>query len=104
MSASPLESRSGATPGAQPMAHRKAQDRAMILPIIGFALLMPPFGTAFELDAKIAGVPFTLIYLFAVWAGLILCGWRLSRVLSDADPGAGGGASRPADANGDAAS
>jgi hypothetical protein len=53
----------------------------MVLPLAGFALLMPPLAGIFQLDLKIAGVPFTLVYLFSVWAGLILCGWRLSRQL-----------------------
>jgi len=53
----------------------------MVLPLAGFALVMPPLAGIFQLDVKVAGVPFTLVYLFTVWAGLILCGWRLSRQL-----------------------
>ena len=71
-------------PGPQPMAHRKAQDRALILPLLGLILWMPPFADVFELDAKVAGVPFLLIYLFVVWALLILGAWRLSRHLGAA--------------------
>jgi len=62
----------------------KTRDRAMVLPLAGFALLMPPLGGAFQLEFKIAGVPFTLVYLFSVWAVLIFCGWRLSRQLGQA--------------------
>ncbi|HSF94268.1 MAG TPA: hypothetical protein VLA52_04515 [Thermohalobaculum sp.] len=69
---------------ARPSGQRKIRDQALILPLVGFALLMPPFARVFDLDLKIAGVPFTLIYLFTVWAVLILCGWRLSRRLDPA--------------------
>jgi len=62
----------------------KTRDRAMVLPLLGFALLMPPVGDIFQLDLKIAGVPFTLVYLFAVWALLIACAWTLSRQLGRA--------------------
>lgn len=58
----------------------------MILPLIGLALLTPPLGGIFQLDLKIAGVPFTLVYLFAIWAALIVCAWALSRRLASAEP------------------
>ena len=55
----------------QPLSQRKARDRALILPLVGFILLTPPVAGIFQLDAKIAGLPFTVLYLFAVWAMLI---------------------------------
>jgi hypothetical protein len=67
--------------GMEILRRLRASAATSALPVIGFALLMPPFGRIFELDIKIAGVPFTLVYLFAVWALLILCAWRLSRRL-----------------------
>ena len=58
----------------------------MILPLIGLALLTPPLGGIFQLDIKIAGVPFTLVYLFVIWAALIACAWALSRHLASGAP------------------
>ena len=73
----------------QPLRHRKTRDRALILPLAGLILLIPPVAGVFHLDAKIAGVPFTLVYLFAVWALLIAGAAALSRRLRDGDePGA----------------
>ena len=65
----------------QPLRHRKTRDRAMILPLIGLILLTPPVAGIFQLDAKIAGLPFTGVYLFAVWAALIVGTALLSRRL-----------------------
>jgi len=65
----------------QPLRHRKTRDRAMILPLIGLILLTPPVAGIFQLDDKISGVPFTVIYLFAVWAALIAGAALLSRRL-----------------------
>ena len=71
-----------------PLRHRKARDRAMILPLVGLILLTPPVAGVFQLEAKIAGVPFTAIYLFAVWALLIAGAAALSRRLRDGnEPG-----------------
>lgn len=78
----------GERPGPRPMAQRKARDRAVILPALGLILLMPPFAGVFEVDVKLGGVPVILIYLFVVWAALILGAFRLSRRL---DSGAGPG-------------
>ena len=64
---------------------RKTRDRALILLLIGLALLMPPLAKIFQIDAKLAGVPATLIYLFVVWAVLIIGAARLARPLRDAD-------------------
>ncbi len=66
----------------EPLRHRKTRDRALIL-------LIPPVAGVFHLDTKIAGVPFTLVYLFAVWALLIAGAAALSRRLRDGgEPGA----------------
>jgi len=67
----------------QDLRHRKTRDRALILPLVGLILLTPPVAGVFQLDAKIAGVPFTAIYLFAVWALLIAGAAALSRRLRD---------------------
>ncbi len=62
--------------------HRKSRDRALILLLVGLILVTPPVGGIFHLDLKLAGVPFTMIYLFVVWAGLITGAALLSRRLN----------------------
>jgi hypothetical protein len=57
----------------------------MVLPLVGLLLLMPPLATVFELDLRIAGVPFTLAYLFGVWGLMILACAALSRALQYPD-------------------
>ena len=52
--------------------HRKLRDRSLVLLVIGVLMLMPPIASIFHLDQKIDGLPITLVYLFVVWALLIL--------------------------------
>ena len=61
--------------------NRKTRDRALIVLLIGIILLMPPFAGVFQVDARIFGLPATLMYLFVVWAGLILATLVLARAL-----------------------
>ena len=63
---------------------RKIRDRALILPLVGLALLTPPIVFIFESGAKLYGLPVTLIYLFGIWAVLILAAWRQARALRNA--------------------
>lgn len=63
---------------------RKIRDRALILPLVGLTLLMPPVALIFESEAKLFGLPVTLIYLFVVWAALILAARLQARALRDA--------------------
>lgn len=72
-------------PADKPLRHRKARDRAVILPLIGFVLLMPPFAGAFDIDRTVLGVPASLLYLFAVWALLVAAGAALARRLRDTE-------------------
>ena len=65
--------------------NRKTRDRALIVLLIGIALLMPPMAGIFHLDTKILGLPATLVYLFSVWAGLIIATAILSRALRKAN-------------------
>ncbi len=67
-----------------PLHDRELRNRALVLPLIGALLLLPPMARAFLLPEKIAGIPFTLVYLFAVWAGLIAGAALLGRPLADA--------------------
>ena len=66
---------------------RKTRDRAFMLPLVGVVLLLPPFADIFQIDFRVAGIPFTAVYLFVVWAALIVGAMIISRQLSAAyDP------------------
>lgn len=65
----------------RPLRHRKARDRSLILPAVGAMLFLPPVAQIFEIDGRIGGVPFIVVYLFAVWAALIVAAAALSRRL-----------------------
>ena len=67
----------------QPIAARKVRERALILPLIGLLILLPPIGSIFQLDMRIAGIPFTMLYLFIVWGLLIIGAAVLSSQLTD---------------------
>jgi len=69
----------------QTLSRRKARDKAMILPLFGLILLTPPVAEVFHLEAKIAGVPFTLVYVFVIWALLIAGAAALARRLRDSE-------------------
>lgn len=60
---------------------RKIRDRSLVLLVIGLVLLMPPVAPLFHIDSKLFGLPATLIYLFALWAALILGARLLARPL-----------------------
>lgn len=57
-------------------------DAARLLPLLGAFLLVLPVIWA-DPDAPGADIAREAIYLFAVWAGLILAAYALSRGLSD---------------------
>ena len=62
---------------------RSTRDQAFVLVIVAILLLMPPFANVLHIDGRVFGVPVTLVYLFAVWAGLIVATRRLARRLGD---------------------
>ncbi|MEJ1996099.1 MAG: hypothetical protein P8X75_12975 [Limibacillus sp.] len=71
----------------QPLKARKTRDRAIILPLIGLLLLVPPIGQIFEIHVRLNGLPFIWLYVFAVWAALIAGAFLLSKRLGDeSDP------------------
>jgi len=51
---------------------RRRRDAAVVLPILGTALVMPPLVGLSVGGGAVAGVPAVVLYLFGVWAGLIL--------------------------------
>lgn len=73
-------------PDDQEMRVRKARDAAVVLPLIGFLMLTPPIADIFAVDSRVLGVPTIVVYVFSIWAGLIVIAWRLSVRLSPNDP------------------
>ena len=67
------------------MSRQKLRDAALLLPLMGLLLFMPPFVGLLKGPGEIAGVPALVVYIFVVWAGLIVLGVLLSRRLSVAD-------------------
>ena len=67
---------------------RKTRDRAIALLLAGILLLLPPVAGVSLIEAKPGGLPFPLLYVFAVWAALIAGALMLAGPLlaSDADP------------------
>ena len=57
----------------------------MALMIVGAVLLLPPVADIFLVDAKIAGLPIVMVYIFVVWIMLIAGAASLSRSLRDGD-------------------
>lgn len=89
-------SRNDSSASEQAFFSRKARDRSVILLLVGLALLVPPFAGIFQLDVRIAGIPFTALYLFLVWGMLIAGAAVLSRRLRDDLPNGGEAERKPA--------
>lgn len=64
---------------------RKPRDRSMVLVMVGIALLTPPGIGVSLIDAKIAGLPVPLLYLFGVWGLLIVAALLLAGPLGETD-------------------
>ena len=48
------------------------RDAATMLPIAASLLLLPPLIRIFAAPAMLAGIPLVVVYIFAVWAAIIL--------------------------------
>ena len=55
----------------------------MALLLAGIMVLLPPIAGISLVDAKVGGLPITLIYVFVVWALLIAGAAALVRPLTD---------------------
>lgn len=64
---------------------RKVRDRAIALLLVGFAFFMPPLASFATVDGRIGGVPFTLVFMFTVWAVLIAGAVLLARPLIESE-------------------
>lgn len=59
----------------------RVRDAARLLPFVGLFLLLPPVIAPFAVPVDVAGVPLVVLYLFAVWLGLIVASVLLARAL-----------------------
>lgn len=67
------------------LSRRKLRDRSVALLIVGIVLLMPPLLRIGTIDTTVFGIPFALVYLFGVWAFLVIGAALLARPLRDSD-------------------
>lgn len=69
--------------------NRKTRDAALLLPVLGVLLLVSPMLAVFTGEGTVFGIPSPFIYVFGVWAGLILLARalavRLHATRGDAD-------------------
>lgn len=64
----------------------RAQNAAVVVPLAGLLLLMPPFISLFATPARLFGIPIVVLYMFGIWAALVLLTWRLTRRLDESPP------------------
>jgi hypothetical protein len=67
-------------------ASQGARDVAAALPFAALVLLMPPIILIVARPASVAGVPLVIVYIFGVWAAIILAAFLVARVLKGEDP------------------
>ncbi len=65
------------------------RDAASLLPVAAAILLLPPFIVVFAAPVLIAGIPLIVVYVFGVWAAIVLCAWLLARNLATVEIEAG---------------
>lgn len=63
------------------MERRKLVSAALFLTIAGAILIMPPVAVVFQVERRVLGIPGEVIYLFLVWAALVVGAWWLGRRL-----------------------
>lgn len=72
-----------AGPGDQ---RRGVRDAATVLPFLALVLLMPPIILIFATTRLVAGVPLIIVYIFGVWAAIIVAAFLLARALARSSP------------------
>lgn len=60
---------------------RKTESAAFFLTLVGAVLILPPLARVFQIERRVLGLPAEVIYLFAVWALLVVGALWLSRRL-----------------------
>ena len=81
----------GSTTSATP---RRWRDLALLLPVFGLGLLLPPIIDVAGAAGPVMGLPAGVVYVFGVWAALILIAARMSRPLARRGPLSGTGTGR----------
>lgn len=71
--------------GQLQLLRRKVRDRSIVLVLVGTVLLLPPVAGISLTDGSIGGIPAPLLYVFAVWAGLIAGAAALARTLLETE-------------------
>lgn len=71
---------------------RNVRDAAAILPLAAIFLLLPPVILIFSAPVLIAGIPLIVLYVYGVWACLILIALLVALRVEDAD---GDGKNKP---------
>ncbi len=66
----------------KPRRSSRAPEAAILLPLLGFFLLMPPMIGLFAVHLDIVGLPLIVIYVFGVWLALVVCAALLARRLT----------------------
>ncbi len=64
----------------------KRVSAAFILTLAGLLAMMPPLTGLFQWRTRAFGLPIEVIYLFAVWAGMVLGAYLLSRIMPPDPP------------------
>lgn len=79
---------------------QRIRDAATVLPFAATILLMPPLIGIFAAPVTLGGVPLIVLYVFAIWAAIVVGAFVLARRLTSSsphipseEPPAGGGAS-----------
>ena len=61
---------------------KRIADTALILPVCGTVLFLPPYIQIFDQELEIAGIPFLYVALFSIWVIGILLTAIVARRLS----------------------
>lgn len=69
------------------MTRRKLISAALFFTVFGALAFLPPLVLLFRFDARVAGVPIETVYIFVLWALLVVGTRWFSRVLPDDSPG-----------------
>jgi len=64
---------------------RKLRELALIAPLLGALLLMPPMTWLFSRQVHIFGIPLLALYILCVWVGLIVVAMVLAAKLKNSE-------------------
>lgn len=70
----------------EPRPPPRVQSAAVLVPLAALFLLMPPFVLLFATPRMVFGVPLIVLYIFGVWALLVVATLLLARRLAPPPP------------------